>query len=329
MCGALLWRVHLLFWPFYFVFLAYMAVRAARRENQVGAVRLGAVISLLGIVLAPVFLDAMSLYRQAGQHVVMALPSVRDLVASLKFGLVLVCGGGAYLAMRLRRRRGDFPVAGKASVVLVLSWWLCQPLCLFAASWLTGRSVFVPRYLWLALPGAALAATLAASRFIPAKLWKPAAAALGLGALLLNGQWSRPWPLHHNSDWRRAADAIEGSVKGPDVPVICPSPFIEAKTPVWSPEYRLPGFLYAQLYVYPIPGRIYPFPFESSPEAEAFAARLSKDVFPGADRFLIYGGAGHVAFWSEWFERRPELARWRNTPLGPFADVEVVLFERP
>ena len=52
-----------------------------------------------------------------------------------------------------------------SSWVLILGWWLWHPLALFAFSLVTGNSVYVDRYLSLALPGAALTATLAAACF--------------------------------------------------------------------------------------------------------------------------------------------------------------------
>jgi hypothetical protein len=110
--------------------------------------------------------------------------------------------------------------------------------------------------------------------------------------------------------------------------VICPSPFIEARPPVWRPDYSLPGFLYAHLSVYPIQGKIYPFPYEVSLEAQKYAAQLSRDTLSGSHRFVVYGGDHNVWFWREWFAARGELSGWRERRLGPFGDVDVVVFER-
>ncbi len=44
-------------------------------------------------------------------------------------------------------------------------------------------------------------------------------------------------------------------------------------------------------------------------------------------RFLIYGGAGNVRDWRNWFARRPELAGWSNR-LFKFGDVYLVVFRR-
>jgi hypothetical protein len=134
--------------------------------------------------------------------------------------------------------------------------------------------------------------------------------------------------VHEKSGWKAAAGRIQELGLGPGEPVICPSPFIEARPPVWRPDYPLPGFLYAHLSVYPVRGKIYPFPFEASLEAEKYAARLSRETLAGSRRFVIYGGDHNVWYWREWFAARAELSGWRRRQLGPFRDVDVVLYER-
>jgi hypothetical protein len=76
-------------------------------------------------------------------------------------------------------------------------------------------------------------------------------------------------------------------------------------------------------------GHTYPFPFETSPEAEAFAARLSAQNLSSSERFALYGGDQAVRFWRGWLSARPELEGWRSRRLGPFGDVDVVVFENP
>jgi hypothetical protein len=161
-----------------------------------------------------------------------------------------------------------------------------------------------------------------AALFIPAAQWRRISAVLALGVLLFLGQWRQLWPRHHNSDWRAAAHAVNQLEAAGEIPVICPSPFIEARPPAWRPDYLLPGFLYAHLAVYPILGKIYLFPFENSPPAESQASALVQ-----SRRFLIYGWLPQVTYWRDWFVRRPEFAGWHPHRLGPFADVDLVLFE--
>jgi hypothetical protein len=97
---------------------------------------------------------------------------------------------------------------------------------------------------------------------------------------------------------------------------------------VWRPDYRLPGFLYAHLPVYRLTGKPYLLPFQPSLEAEAYAARLSESVLDKWDRFVIYGGDHNVLFWRDWFGAQPALRAWSSRRLGPFGDVEAVVFER-
>ncbi len=327
-CASLLWRVHLVFWPFYAMFAAYAIVRVARRDTEVTWLRAGAAFGLLGALLAPVAGGAAGLMRNAGAHVVSPLPGAADLAASLKLGLLATCSVGAAILSRWRRwPAGKFPAW--SPLALIAGWWLCAPLGLFAFSWITGNVTFVQRYLYLGLPGAALAATAAAALFIPPQHWRTLSLALGAGVLLLLGQWTELWPPHQNSNWRGAALALNAQALGMDTPVICPSPFIEARLPVWRPDYPIDSFLYSQLLIYRVNGKEYPFPFESSPGAELEARKLTQEVLPATGRFAIYGPEKSALRWRDWFQAQPELSTWRNRRLGSFGDVEAIVFEKP
>ncbi len=326
--ASVLWRVHLTYWPLYAVFTIYTLTRLIAKDTPVGGLHAGAAFTVLGVTLVPVLKDALALYHQAGAHVVVSPPTFADLSNSLKLGVITgACAGAAALNRWLRWPRVEL-TPGWAPFTLIFSWWVCVPLGLFAFSWLTGNSVFVARYLFVALPGAALMATVVAAAFVPQQFWKPVAAALGLGVLLFLGGWDHLWPPHHNSDWRLAAQRLNAESLGDDAPVLCPSPFIEARPPVWQPGYLMSNFLYAPLAVYRIQGHTYPFPFESSPEAQAFAARLSEQTLSSSERFALYGGDQAVRFWCGWLSARPELEAWRSRRLGPFGDVDVVVFEK-
>lgn len=326
--AALLWRVHLVFWPFYAVFVLYAAARILRRETTVSRNQIVAVAGMITLSLVPIAVEALKLAREARAHVIVDLPAPHELVRTLKFLLIAQLGGGALIASLLFRWRRDSAAPAFSSWVLILSWWLVQPLALFAFSLLTGNSVYVDRYLSLALPGAALTATVAAGLFIPSRWWRPAAAIVGACALIVLGQWTRLWPAHHNSDWRDAVHTVNEWSLGSSTPVLCPSPFIEAKPPVWRPDYPLPGFLYAHLLVYKFSGTPYLLPFERSPESERYAAGLAPTLasFP---RFFIYGGDKNVFLWSSFFASRPELHGWGTRRLESFGDVDVAIFENP
>jgi hypothetical protein len=278
--------------------------------------------------MLPVLTETLGLLREAGAHVIAPLPTFSQLLRSLELTLLLACAGGAWLVARIGRSPAEPWKISLSALIIIGAWWLSQPILLFVFSWMTGEGVFVPRYLQLALPGAALAATAVAAPFIPAGNWNRLALVLGLGALLVVGQWRTPWPRHHNSDWRAAAQVVNHIEADSPLPVICPSPFIEARPPAWHPDYPLPGFLYAHLDVYPIHAKPYLFPFEDSAQAEMFASGLARDTFSSSHRFLIYGWEPQVHFWRDWFARRPEFSGWRQRRLGPFADVDVVVFER-
>jgi len=320
--ATLLWRVHLIFWPFYFVFVLY----ALLRIKQVPWWQVAALFGLLGVLLIPVARRAIELNAHAGQHVIVEQPTWLNLEHSLRTLLIVGAGIGAWIWSRFAKERGR-PAIPVSAIALILAWWMWHPLALFAFSRISGNSVFLPRYTALSLPGTAMAATLAAAWFLPSRFWKPAALMMGLGALIAVGDWKELWPPHHNSDWRGAALAVNELRLPVSTPVICPSPFVEARPPAWTPDYKMPGFLYAHLLVYPVRfGNVALFPFTTSPEAEEYAAALADGAIPAAGRFVIYGGNGQAHYWRDWFEKR--LAGWSHRSLGSFRDVDVVVFEK-
>lgn len=327
--GALLWRVHLIYWPFYLVLGTYAIVRLVRGETSVPWRDAGLVFGLLGLMLIPTAINAVAIDRQASAHVIVPRPSAGELRGALKFALITQCAILAWGLAVLFRWKRETELPPLSSQILIFAWWLSQPLCLFLYSEVTGNSLFVPRYLTVALPGAALMGTFAAAYFLPSEKWHTASLVLAAGVLLLVGQWRQLWPRHDISDWRAAAQAVNQWTTSPDTPVICPSPFIEARPPNWRPDYQTPGFLYSYLPVYRLTGKPYFFPFEHSEEARKYAVELSAERLVFARRFLIYGGDRNVCYWREWFAARPEFKAWPNRLLGPFGDVGVALFENP
>ena len=232
----------------------------------------------------------------------------------------------SYLLPRRARKKADDADPPSASLALIAAWWLVTPIVIWVFSRVTGNSVFIGRYLSLGLPGTALMATAAAAISIPENRWREASLALGIGVLLVMGQWTVRAPRHDNSDWRSAALAEKHFAIAPDTPVICPSPFIEARSPVWRPDYPLPGFLYAHLPVYPLRGKLYLFPFEGGDGTE-YATQLTAATLAQSGRFIIYGGDLNVRFWRDWFARRPQLQGWQNQT-EKFGDVWIAVFTR-
>ena len=207
--GALLWRVHLVYWPFYFVYAIYFLARSDRKASWIQAIAIAA-----GLVLAllPVAYPRLAMSRDAAQHVFAPLPSWSELGETFKIRLVAgVRARGFYLctlAARAARRFGpgvlrDRPdrrmVAGPASwLVRVFAPQRSQRVHdALRVDRVAGRSAWPPR---------------PQSRFsFRNPIWQPLALVMGFAALIFGGQWSKLWPPHHNSDWRgasRAANAL-------------------------------------------------------------------------------------------------------------------------
>lgn len=324
--AGLLWRVQLIYWPFYFVYAVYFFTR---RDRRVSWTQAAAILAGLVLALLPVIPTALAVNREALLHAFAPQPSLMDLAGAFKFRLVAGVAIAGWICARWRRWPRVDSAPSWSAITLIAGWWAVQPLALFAYSHITGISVFSTRYVSIALPGIALAATAAAAYFLPKTVWRISALAMGIAALVFSGQWDELRPPHHNSDWRAASQAVNALSLGPDTPVLVVSPFIEGQPPLWRPDYPLPGFLYCHLDVYPVTGKPYLLPYDASPAAKQYAESLAMSTLPAARRFMIYAGARDVTFWRDWLAARPEFAQWRSRLLGPFLDVDVALFEAP
>jgi hypothetical protein len=314
------------FWPFYLIFIIYGVYRLATDPQRPRMVQIVVVSVVVTGACVPVGMRAIALLHGASSHVVADSPSISDLLRELKLTIITTACAVTALLSTWKRWPPAMRTFPKGALVLVLAWWLLDPLVIFAFSNLTGNSLWVPRYMYLAVPGVSLAAALVTSVFLPARLWKITAVYLGCGVLVFTGHWNRLWPEHQRSDWRSAAHDLRTWVGKEDVPVICPSPFIEAQQGVWKTDYPVDGFLYSHLGVYPMAGKVYPFPFEASPEASEWGRQLARSSLQAAGRFAIYGGDRNVKYWHDWFASQPELRSWNSSVLALYGDVEIVTF---
>jgi hypothetical protein len=335
--AALLWRVHLIYWPFYLVIAIYAGARILRKDTPVRWPEWSAVLAATGISLLPQAINAIALAHAAKSHVIVSPPTIHEFEHELRWNVPLLCGLSAWFwnSKLWNRLRTSPQKVQPGAWILILSWWLFQPVCLYLYSLITGNSVYIGRYLSLMLPAVALAATACVALSMPvanaARRWRLAAAGMAVAALIAQGHWDTVSYRHDTSDWRAAVQEINRFDGNAATPVIVPSPFIEARPPAWTPGYTLPGFLYAHLYAYPVTGTPFLFPFDSPPDSPASVADAEKLLGEGTlirtGKWSIYGPARHVRDWRKWFAQRPELAGWTNT-LQEFGDVYVAEFRR-
>jgi hypothetical protein len=325
--GALLWRVQLVFWAFYPVFIFYTLLRIFRAGAKVSWLAALSVYGLLSVTLIPVALESLSILKNAHAHVFAPMPGLRASLLLFPWIPFALCAALPWLGSRLLKWRPPEPATPEALTLIAVSW-IWMPLCLFAWSHLTGTVLFVPRYFSPALPGMALTATALAAFYLPRQFWKPATIVLAALTLLWFGQWNVLWIHHAFDNWRDGALEADLEALDPDTPVVTVSPFVEAQPPAWTPDYPLPGFLYAPLLPYPVHGKIYPFPFLVSPVAEQYADTLLRDTLLKQPRFIVYGGGRNALNWADWFSKRPELARWSYS-LNTVEAIVVIVFHNP
>lgn len=353
--AALLWRIHLFYWPFYLLYLGYAAAMCSKRpkiahsgvvgQDSRGTLgvrpignppdRLQPVLpprqvlytllaaAVLACALAPVATSAIDIAREGEAHKFNELPTLRNLFYLAHGFPILVCLGAMWLLKRIFKWRDNQP-APAAAVALIAAWWLVCPLCLFLYSRITGNGVLIMRYCSLMLPGIALAVTAIAARFLPPTNWKPFALCMGALALALTADWTHLWPAHEHDNWRDAA-ARERTVAVSTTPVLCPSPFIEAHPPIWTPNYPFPSFLYSHLQFYPLNGRLRLFPFRRSAESDTYLGHLLTTELLPARKFVTYGSTWSVQALDRWFSARPETASWHKQS-SQFDNLSVVVY---
>lgn len=321
-CAAAVWWVHPMFWPFYLVIAVYFIFRLVNRETPVRSVQWGIVAAWLLAALAPRVLAALDLAHHATAHSFAAMPTFQSFGHELHWNIPVLCVAALWLLTRFAKPHWHAP---RSLWVLLLAWWLCQPGVLAIYSYAAGNSVYVGRYFSTMLPAVALIATLAVAYWMPAHRWHLAAACMAVAALITQGHLGSLSFRHDISDWRSANEETNRFAPDASVPVIVVSPFIEGRAPAWTPDYPLPGFLYAHLEGYPVKGRLFLFPYTGpeDPAARRYAETLVRSQ-QLSGKWAIYGEIpGHD--WEEWFAARPEFTGW-NHVAKKFGDVVVVEF---
>lgn len=321
-CAAAVWWTHQMLFPFYLVIALYFAARMANRETQVRSSQAAIVGAWLIAALAPRALATLQLAGTVPEHSFAALPTFHAIEHDLHWNIPVLCAAAILLLSRLARPHWHAP---RSVWLLLLAWWLCPPLILAIYSHVTGSSIYLGRYFSIMLPAVALLATVAVGYWMPARRWHPAAAVMAVAALITQGHLGSLTYRHDISDWRAANKETNRFAPDASVPVIVVSPFIEGQMPAWTPDYQLPGFLYAHLDGYPLQGRLLLFPYAGPQDAGArrFAESLLR-TRQLAGKWAIYGeipGRG----WEQWFASRPELAGWHHAA-KKFGDVVVVEF---
>ncbi len=326
--AALLWRVHLIYWPFYLVIAIYAITRFFRGETAPPWFQWVVVaLATMGSLIAPA-LNALELARAAQSHVFVQIPTLHAFEHELHWNVPLICAGLVWILAKFAPPRD---AVRPSAWILILSWWLCQPVVIYLYSHLSANSVFVGRYLSVLLPAVALMTTAAVACWLPPDRWRVAAGLMAVAALLFQGHPAELSFRHDISDWRAAAHEVNAFASDRSTPVLTPSPFVEARPPAWSPGYPLPGFLYAHLDGYAVAGTDYLLPFDSPPKDSTgvdYAEQLMRvGKLAATGKFAIYGPERHVNDWSVWFSERPELANW-SSELLTFGDVYVAEFRR-
>jgi hypothetical protein len=327
--AALVLYVHDLFGTVYVVHILY-AFRRHRRERRIQLLALLLLMAGVILLLLPRAGHILSLSSRREAVSFAAKPLLPDLVTGVFRPLML---GPVALAVLLFSRglgwadaEGDSDSSsnreGHALASLLL---FVPPGLLFAASRVSGTSVFVERYFLVSVTGLALL--------------------LGRLSALLGARGRGRWrlialmillvtvpaltsPRHHSNDWRGAARALNEANKDSSMPVLLHPGYVEQKQYDWLDDKKRIPYLSAPLEAYPVRGKTMLLPYDAHAEQslarlDALAARMG-----GPARFALVARTVAEKPFRAWLDGRFRPLGYEARDLGPFGNVNVVLYER-
>lgn len=272
---------------------------------------------------APLVPQLWDIARRSESLVITTQPDVGDLVAV--FAPLTAVGALALGTLVARRWQGGLDLTDTRHVAVV-AWAAVPATLMFAASHLTGRSVWVARYLAFVTPGVALGIALVLAGVGTLNGRRVAVAALVAFTLFdLGGFAART-----DQDWREAVEWGESQVGDRDAEYLIVPALIESADgrlvadDRWRDYFSTPVLHYA-------PGRrATPLPLDViGPDAALFDSILH-DVTAGADTVVLVARTDSVAEvdYIDLVSRRLDEQGWTVRPGPELHRVGVVVYER-
>lgn len=303
----------------------FLALKILRKDGrQVGRIVVLAAAAL-AVLMLPTVPHLIDVFGRRRAMSLMTFGSVAELLAWIVPPAVVV----AYLAGRFAkvpndgRRSRTAETVPRETLMFLAMWLVLPPAILFLVSSISGVGLFAQRHYLSSVPALA---SLAASAFavLTPRRQRIAIVTLGLIVLLMHpAPHHTPW----RSDWRAAAEAVNGVVERADVPVFVYTGFSESSEMdrILDDERSRP-FL-APFTAYPIEGTTYPLPFSLTTQAEAYASRILADVAPDATQIVLITTELKETY-DVWLAERTSALGYRRREVGEFGDIRVVVFER-
>ena len=207
----------------------------------------------------------------------------------------------------------------------VLAAWILPVLGMFLFSRVSGTSVFIPRYYFIAFPGAAWLLGLTLARIEPFR-WRAASVILiaASSTLILTG--TRSYASANHENWRDAFATIDRLRSSPAEPVLFYSGFLETDFPDWRDTYRPGGICRGGLLFYHFDGNIVGLPYTAKPDRIAELRPQLEEVLASNRRvwLLSRDQSGSTL---NWLDAYLAVKGWKARSVGFFDPVRVDIIE--
>lgn len=273
--------VHYLMGVMFAVHAAYAILQLHRGESRAPLRHLIFAWAGCGLLMTPLVPQLLAFYSTRRAHSFAAPPSFLDLTNGL-IPPALILGGFAGLLLAACHVRLQMTLEIQRRYLRLLLLWAAVPvLSMFAASFLFGVGLFVPRYYLAAAPGLALLAGAAIGALAPAPARLAVLTAVALTAALTYASFRQP------HDWRSAMAKVRELTAGSRVPVLVCSGFIEARDPENLNDPKLRDVLFAPLLMYPAAGEVHYLPPLLTTGTARLLRDLAHDRLAYVDKFVL------------------------------------------
>jgi hypothetical protein len=213
------------------------------------------------------------------------------------------------------------------AAAMMMAWWGFGPLLFFTASNLTSTQVFTDRYLSYSGLALVLLLTYAGYSIFGARtgaIWALMIVLAGSAVVLLRA--THPGPGDHElGPFMRVIREESAGPGKPLPPVMFQSSLVESNFYDWKSGDRSPqSYLFAPFSAYPMPNRLVPLPFQTTPQVEDYIGQELKTDLKGATKVILIT---HEVMRINWFSGRFAEAGFASRVLH-LNDYWVMVFER-
>ena len=204
--------------------------------------------------------------------------------------------------------------------------WILPVLAMFVFSRLKGTSVFIPRYYFIAFPGAAWLLGLVLARIEPSR-WRAVSVFLIAAASTAVLTGTRPYTSANHENWRDAFATIDRLRSSPAEPVMFYSGALETDFPTWQETYKPGGMCLAGMVFYHFDANIVGLPYTARPDRIAELRPRLESILASNRRVWLLSRSPKGST-LDWLDAYLAVRGWEPRSVGSFDPIRVDVFER-